>query len=192
MSPEELLNRRAVLARGLAIGAGVIGAGTLGIRPAAATDLGNQDGWRWCGNCRGLFFGPINIGGDCPATHEEHDGTNSWKYRMPYFTNGPDPADTSTHQGGWRWCSRCEGLAFSRNGTGRCPLGGGHDYSGSARYMLFHDADLPSYQDNWRWCSKCAGLSYGPQAASSSCPAGGHHSTAGSANYQVLITPILP
>ena len=40
-------------------------------------------------------------------------------------------------QAHWRWCSKCQGLAFAGNGLpGICPAGGHHDHNGSGDYTL--------------------------------------------------------
>lgn len=88
----------------------------------------------------------------------------------------------------WRWCSKCEGLAYAGSGRpGSCPAGGRHEHTGSNNYALpMNDASYPG-QPNWRWCSKCQGLAFagiGP----GSCPAGGAHDTSTSADYR-LATP---
>ncbi len=40
-------------------------------------------------------------------------------------------------QADWRCCHRCQGLFFAGNAsTGRCPAGGGHDYTDSGNYAI--------------------------------------------------------
>jgi hypothetical protein len=39
-------------------------------------------------------------------------------------------------QDNWRWCNKCQGLFFAGHGAGACPLGGGHDSTGSGDYGL--------------------------------------------------------
>jgi hypothetical protein len=43
-------------------------------------------------------------------------------------------------EAGWRWCKRCQGLAFGKAAiAGPCsapPAGGQHDFSGSDDYLL--------------------------------------------------------
>lgn len=40
-------------------------------------------------------------------------------------------------QDNWRWCTKCQGLAFAGNSSlGPCPAGGTHDHTGSGNYSL--------------------------------------------------------
>ena len=39
-------------------------------------------------------------------------------------------------QADWRWCSKCQGLAFAGYSPGVCPAGGGHNAAGSYDYNL--------------------------------------------------------
>jgi hypothetical protein len=40
-------------------------------------------------------------------------------------------------QDNWRWCTKCQGLAYAGNPTmGACPAGGQHDHAGSGNYTL--------------------------------------------------------
>ena len=41
----------------------------------------------------------------------------------------------------WRWCRKCQGLAFAGNSTGACPAGGPHDFTGSNNYSLGYTVD---------------------------------------------------
>jgi len=42
-----------------------------------------------------------------------------------------------TEQDNWRWCHKCQGLAFAGNPSpGACPAGGLHDHAGSGNYSL--------------------------------------------------------
>ncbi len=88
--------------------------------------LGQQQGWRWCVKCQGLFFtGNNSDSGLCPAgalhtpNSTSTDGRRSGKYSLDHNTG-------SGEQGGWRWCTRCQGLFFTGNGgdSGVCPSGG--------------------------------------------------------------------
>src|SRR5947199_2217040 len=49
----------------------------------------------------------------------------------------------SSGQSNWRWCSICQGLFFAGHSAGVCPLGGGHDGSGSGDYSLALGAGDP-------------------------------------------------
>jgi hypothetical protein len=94
-------------------------------------------------------------------------------------------------QDNWRWCNKCQGLAYAGNPTvGACPAGGTHDHAGSGNYILVLDSPIPIpyTQDNWRWCNKCQGLAYADNPSVGACPAGGTHDHAGSENYSLIIS----
>ncbi|MEO9295931.1 MAG: hypothetical protein ABI347_10090 [Nitrososphaera sp.] len=104
-----------------------------------------QPGWRWCSKCYSLaFLDPGRGPGSCPAG-DKHDHSSSGKYFVE-FTRTHDPSIgqkwvDEVEQPGWRWCSRCEQLAYTRNTT-RCPaiLGfGDHDFSQSGSYIARYD-----------------------------------------------------
>jgi len=98
-------------------------------------------------------------------------------------------AAANFEQDNWRWCNKCQGLAFAGNSSpGTCPAGQSHDHSGSGNYRLVQNTPvlLPSSQDNWRWCNKCQGLSFGGSSSSGTCPAGGTHDHAGSGNHDLI------
>jgi hypothetical protein len=87
-------------------------------------------------------------------------------------------------QNNWRWCKKCQCLAFAGNAAGSCPAGGTHDHSSSSDYNLAIAMPSFSGQNNWRWCKKCAGLAYagfGPGP----CPSGGTHDHSASADYRL-------
>ena len=88
----------------------------------------------------------------------------------------------------WRWCKKCQGLAFAANASlGACPAGGNHDHTGSGDYILVQNAAAgPSGQDNWRWCRKCEGLAFAGNSTLGPCPAGGNHDHTGSGNYVLV------
>jgi hypothetical protein len=99
---------------------------------------------------------------------------------------GTAPSALASDQSKWRWCSRCQGLWYSGNGTGgRCPSDAntGHTLAGSGNYVLDYGVDVG--QDDWRWCSKCQGLGYAGNGTEGKCPAGGGHAFAGSGNYSL-------
>jgi hypothetical protein len=96
-----------------------------------------------------------------------------------YDTNG------AIEQENWRWCSKCQGLAFAGGASGPCPAGGVHDHAASGHYRLFHNAAGAPGQSNWRWCSKCQGLTFGG-GAPTLCPAGGNHDLSGSGDYTLV------
>ena len=89
-------------------------------------------------------------------------------------------------QSDWRWCSKCQGLAYSRLQPSVCPAGGSHDHSQSANYTLPIDDPSARGQPDWRWCRKCQGLAFSLMQPSV-CPAGGSHDHSQSANYTLAI-----
>ena len=102
---------------------------------------------------------------------------------------GAAAAAARAEQDNWRWCNKCQGLAFGGSpAPGACPAGGTHDHAGSGNYRLIQNppVSIPLSQDNWRWCNKCQGLTFGGSPAPGACPAGGTHDHAGSGNYALL------
>ena len=182
------LDRRQALRAGLLAGAGVVAAGVGLVTSApAVADPGiqawvAQEGWRFCSKCRGLFYLPFGAG-RCPAGGG-HSGSGSF----PYFLWYNDVAMPSTlMQPEWRWCRKCQGMAYGGFGPGFCPGLGRHDHSGSGNYHMWHDVGplLPGEQDNWRWCRKCQAIFYGPHQAQSWCAESGRHDGSGSFNYMI-------
>jgi len=140
---------------------------------------------RWCGKCEGSFYGVATAGkGVCPADHHPHSDAGSGKYSQLIGEDIP-----KLQQGGWRWCSKCEGMFYGRASAGKgvCPAGGAHTDAGSGHYAIALGEDSPGRQGGWRWCSKCEGLFYGRATAGMGvCPAGGTHTDAGSGHYVQL------
>lgn len=87
-------------------------------------------------------------------------------------------------QNNWRWCNKCEGLAYGGNPAGPCPAGTTHDFSTSSDYRLA--INMPTFpgQNNWRWCKKCGGLAYAGNGPGP-CPAGKAHDHSESADYRL-------
>jgi hypothetical protein len=91
-----------------------------------------QDNWRWCNKCQGLAFAGNSSAGACPAGRI-HDHSGSGNYTLLKDIPIPIPYTQSN----WRWCNKCQGLAFAGNSSaGACPAGGTHDHSGSGDYTL--------------------------------------------------------
>lgn len=61
----------------------------------------------------------------------------------------------------WRWCNRCQGLAFKGFGDGICFDEGPHYLAGSATYAVGFDEAPNDAQEGWIWCSRCQGLVFG-------------------------------
>jgi len=96
----------------------------------AVVAAGQQDNWRWCRKCDGLFFNGHDTKGRCPAG-EEHESAGSENYSMT------KDAPAAGQQDNWRWCRKCDGLFFNGHNTkGRCPAGGAHESAGSANYSM--------------------------------------------------------
>lgn len=81
---------------------------------------------------------------------------NSGNYTLPVESDG---GFGSAHQGGWRWCRKCQGLWYSlnTNADAWCPSGQGqrHTSDGSNRYVLRKSDggwDSPFPEDLWHWC----------------------------------------
>jgi hypothetical protein len=87
-------------------------------------------------------------------------------------------------QQGWRWCNKCQVLAYSGSTPGPCPAGGVHDFGGSFAYSLALDQPAFPGQSDWRWCNKCQALNYGGNPPGP-CPAKGVHVYSASGNYSL-------
>ncbi|RSL85668.1 hypothetical protein CDV31_016527 [Fusarium ambrosium] len=136
-----------------------------------------QDNWRWCRKCQVLSFagGPV---GDCQAGGK-HDFNGSGNYSLCIDGN---PRGIASGQDQWRWCNKCQALAF--DGHTCCPAGGAHINTTSWNYTLIaNDPALPNSQSGWMWCNKCYGLAYSKDVSDGTCPRGGTHDHAGSADY---------
>jgi hypothetical protein len=115
-----------------------------------------QAGWRFCIQCRELFYYPV-FSGYCPAyrfntpgqpiMNEYHTYTDSYAYDLMYAGGaGWSGANGSAIQARWRWCRECHGLFDCPTGTtaGLCPHpdmlnsdGPQHDGTTSYNYYLF-------------------------------------------------------
>jgi hypothetical protein len=159
-------------------------AATAAVAAVEAAARSAQDNWRWCKKCQGLAFAGNPSPGACPAGGT-HDHAGSGNYRV---IQDP-PILPPFSQDDWRWCNKCQGLAFGGNPTpGACPAGGTHDHAGSGNYSLMQNTpvSIPLTQADWRWCNKCQGLAFGGNRSPGPCPAGGTHDHAGSGNYAVI------
>jgi hypothetical protein len=141
-----------------------------------------QPGWRWCSRCQGLSYqGTGSRSGRC-WDGEPHDGNDS----RPYFVlMGPDPS--AGMQDGWRWCNRCQGLAYAGFGTGVCWDGNGHDFGGSGAYAVDMAANPAGTQDGWHWCNRCQGMIYSG-FGTGVCWDGQGHDFGGSGGYSIRYT----
>jgi hypothetical protein len=113
------------------------------------------------------------------AAGGEHEQGQSANYTVP--TNRPG----AVGQSNWRWCRKCQGLAFGGHAGGVCVKGETHDFSQSGDYVLQHGTAPAGHQTNWRWCRKCDGLAFG--GGTGACPAGGAHDHTGSGDYALAM-----
>ena len=92
-------------------------------------------------------------------------------------------------QNNWKWCTKCQALAFAGNANlGDCPAGGLHDHTGSRNYCVAMGGAVPQgSQSNWRWCNKCQALSFGGSPSPGKCSAGGMHDHTGSGDYVLAL-----
>ncbi len=125
-----------------------------------------------------IRFPPILFAPDCPAGGG-HAQTASADYTL--VVNRPG----AQGQTNWRWCRKCQGLAYGGHVGGVCIKGGTHDFSISADYVLPANVALAGHQSNWKWCGKCDGLAFAGQP--SLCAAGGAHDHTGSWDYALAI-----
>lgn len=97
-----------------------------------AGTLNPQSGWKWCSKCQGIYYSPYAAASVCPAggTHSTLTGTDAYGL---YHGGGL----TNQYQGGWAWCSKCQGLFFTQGILATvCPDGGAHDGGNSGQYFL--------------------------------------------------------
>ncbi len=96
-------------------------------------DTGEHN-WRWCHLCSGLFFAGNATTGWCPAPAA---GGHNYRPSGDYSVLQTTGLALIGFEPNWRWCHRCQGLFLAANRTsGCCPAGGGHDYTGSAEYLV--------------------------------------------------------
>src|SRR5262249_40162302 len=87
-------------------------------------------------------------------------------------------------ESGWRWCSKCQTMAFGTHTLpGICPAGKNHDHSASGQYLLADNLSTFPGQQGWRRCSKCEALFFAATGSSSVCPVSGSHDGTASASY---------
>lgn len=87
---------------------------TMGDDPAAGVP-----GFRWCGRCSQLFYGPLETSSKCPAGGV-HTSAESGRYVVP-------PVTANRPEAGWFRCARCQSLFYGNRGVGgTCFDGAGH------------------------------------------------------------------
>jgi CubicO group peptidase (beta-lactamase class C family) len=97
-----------------------------------SSGIAGQSNWRWCNKCQALSFAGNPSPGSCSAGGQ-HDHTGSGNYVLAQTAGGALPDDS---QENWRWCKKCQVLAFAGSPSTACAAGGIHDYSASGNYVL--------------------------------------------------------
>lgn len=93
---------------------------------------GAQRGWLWCNKCQALCYNSPQSPGPCPAGGT-HNHSGSGEYTLVTHPEAATP--TPGTQVNWRWCNKCQALAFAGGATlGACPAGGTHAHTGSGNY----------------------------------------------------------
>jgi lysophospholipase L1-like esterase len=127
------------------------------ILPSQETGGGQgQPGWRFCGNCGGLFWdGDPNFKGVC--------------------VNGRG-------QPNWRFCGKCGGLFWNGDPKfkGVCPKGQTHSAIGWHFILPSVETGGGGGQPDWAFCGNCGGLFWnGDPKFKGVCPKGQTHSAIG-------------
>ena len=157
-----------------------------------------QWGWRFCTNCRSLFYGPEQSNSVCP-TGGEHQmgGAPGDVSSVGLMFNQPATPNLQTE---WRYCDRCRGLFYNPGQPNSvCPAGGHHSAATDSYdygLALLIGSSSQTVWDGWYYCSQCQGLFLVP-ADGSRCPAGGEHlprdpSPAGTYYLHVMLPPPSP
>ncbi|WP_405800938.1 hypothetical protein [Streptomyces sp. NBC_01506] len=174
-----LLPRRSVLVGAVALGLSATAAqSALSPTEAAAETRYTLDGWRFCGNCFGLFLRDFTIEQSlCPRNGGPHQPAG-WTFRLTYNLDPGGTGEDANTQANWRHCYRCAGLYWGPSTAPRCPAGGAHSYIHPGGYprqfLLPHDIGQPAWtQNRWRFCFKCSVLffnGYADQGKYGLCP----------------------
>jgi hypothetical protein len=92
-------------------------------------------------------------------------------------------------QNQWRWCNKCQALAYAGFTAGPCPAGGVHDHAGSGDYGLVTGLPGGTGQRHWKWCQKCQELIFAGDVGSDPgvCAAGGSHDVSSSLDYTLIM-----
>lgn len=98
-------------------------------------------------------------------------------------------ASSAPIQWAWAWCSKCQGLWWSKTDYA-CPAGGDHGGAKSYNYGVYYDGEGAGYQGGWSYCAWCSGLFYSNyQVRAGACPHFGGlegHEVINSYDYIVL------
>lgn len=104
------------------------------VRTDPASLVREQPFWRTCTKCNTLFaLNTSDASNEKPcAAGGTHSPTG--EYFLTFVTSGQNGGPTDIPF--WRWCSKCESMAFwdGSRAPGPCPAGGTHDHNTSAFY----------------------------------------------------------
>jgi hypothetical protein len=157
---------------------------------APVQDINAQDGWRYCKQCRSLYYaGDSRPCAGSVLGSADHTSASTTDYLVPNgngYANGnwpvsQDPNGNSLIQTPWRWCDKCSLLFYGPGMATSWCLGTGnaHVDSGSGVYSMFngtwYSGTFP-LQPGWRYCSNCKVLYWGGAWKGSYCV------------YQTLVT----
>jgi hypothetical protein len=113
----------------------------------------HQSNWRRCAKCLMLAFNGYASKDRCPAGGT-HDLANSPAYSMTFTSDAAADA-ARTQDGGWRYCSECQCMVFTR------PAPGSNDTLGGATPYVVTAADHPDLPAP----PSTAGIAFSGQAA---------------------------
>jgi hypothetical protein len=146
-----------------------------------------QNAWRFCVQCRTLFYDGFKAKGSCPATGGPHAAAG-FNFYLPHHGPGPQGG-----QEGWRFCSNCFAMYWSLTPAqlNRCNANPGSPHvfhPDSFPFDLPHDHNGPGQRD-WRFCNRCSVMFFNGEANKGSCTAGGGHNGAGSFDFKLDFEP---
>ncbi|MBP0449044.1 hypothetical protein J5Y04_05735 [Kitasatospora sp. RG8] len=79
-----------------------------------SSDTGDsQSNWRRCAKCLALVYNGYASKDRCPAPGGTHDLADSPSYSMGFTSDAN--ADEQSEDGGWRYCSQCQCMVFTRH-----------------------------------------------------------------------------
>jgi hypothetical protein len=166
-----------------ALAPGIARAGIIGVLAETdaivVTDQFNaQDGWRYCIQCRNLYYAPEN--GPCVIAND-HTTTSTTNYAVPNGNGFPhgnvhgagDSGGNSLVQSPWRWCSECSLLFYGPDvASSWCwATRGQHFDDTNGVYNMLNGTWFKStpLQEGWRYCYNCKVLYWGGAYTASAC-----------------------
>jgi len=181
--PKEGTGRRALLRRGLLVGAATVGL-TAAFAESAQAATGNQVNWYWCNYCAMTFHSAnAQPDGTCiTGPGGKHNLGSGTEYRLHYGY----PGGVSSYQVGWTWCGDCQVLFYGPNiAASGCHYAwkigriNAQSYAAHrAGSTTSYDAPLVSgaftdvagaYQSGWNYCLQCKSLFHGSGNPTGSC-----------------------